>query len=209
MATSASATGSASVGATGAGAGAAAGAAGGLEPEPPPPPPPITIASAPPADPIRRPANTATAIQTATGMPVFFLLPVPGVAVGAAVGAVGAAVVGLVVVGAEDCGLTAEVGAGVGTDVGDSTQMLLAHANEEQSLPSVQARPTLQRRQSPPPQSTSVSPASIILFVHDGSVGRGVVGAGIGTDDGAGSGTDDGAGSGADDGAGSGTDDGA
>jgi len=142
-------------------------------------------------------------------MPVFFLLPVPGVPVGAAVGAVGAAVVGLVIVGAEDCGLAAEVGARVGTDVGDSTQMLLAHANEEQSLPSVQARPTLQRRQSPPPQSTSVSPASIILFVHDGSVGRGVVGAGIGTDDGAGSGTDDGAGSGADDGAGSGTDDGA
>ena len=33
-------------------------------------------------------------------------------------------------------------GMGVGTDVGDSTQMLLTHADDEQWSPSTQARPT-------------------------------------------------------------------
>ena len=85
---------------------------------------------------------------------------------------------------------------GIGTGVGDSTQTLPTHANEEQSSPSVQARPMLQRGQSPPPQSTSVSKASIMPLLHDIDVGRGVgervgavVGAGTGTVVGAGIGT--------------------
>ena len=74
-------------------------------------------------------------------------------------------------------------GTAVDTDVGDSTQTSLAHANDEQSSPSVHAKPTLQGGHAPPPQSTSVSEASATPFVQVSNVGMGVgtvVGGGVG-----------------------------
>ena len=114
-------------------------------------------------------------------------------------------------------------GMGIGTGVGDKTQTLRTHANDEQSSPSMQVRPTLQRGHSPPPQSTFVSEASMMPLLHDIDVGRGVgervgtvvgvgtgtvVGAGTGTVVGAGSGTTVGTGRGTAEGTGSGTVDG-
>ena len=107
-------------------------------------------------------------------------------------------------------------GTGVGTGVGDSTHALLTHASDEQSPPSVHARPTLQRGQSPPPQSTSVSVPSRMSFVQVSNVGMGIgtrlgaaVGAGFGYGDGAEVGTAVGAEVGEGDGAGVGAEVGA
>ena len=84
------------------------------------------------------------------------------------------------------------VGTDIGAGVGGSAQTLLTQVNDEQSSFSVQVRPTLQRGQSSPPQSTSVSLISIMPFVHVSIVGRGVgtrVGVGDGTPVGVGVGT--------------------
>ena len=102
---------------------------------------------------------------------------------------------------------SAVVGTGVGSDVGDSTQTSLTHVDDEQSSLSVHASPTLQRGQSPPPQSTSVSEASTTSFVQLSKVGSGVgtrlgtaVGSAIGSDDGSDVGSDVGSAVGSDDG---------
>ena len=102
---------------------------------------------------------------------------------------------------------SAVVGTGVGSGVGDSTQTSLTHVDDKQSSLSVHASPTLQRGQSPPPQSTSVSEASITSFVQLSKVGSGVgtrlgtaVGSAIGSDDGSDVGNDVGSAVGSDDG---------
>jgi len=83
--------------------------------------------------------------------------------------------------GVGGCVGLAVVGVCVSVGVGGATQMLLTHQDDEQSSLSEQARPTSQRGQRPPPQSTSVSVASSWSFVHVTNVGMGVVGDGVGS----------------------------
>ena len=158
--------------------------------------------------PVMPSATAMIGVRVGLGVGTGVSCAVVGTGVGSDVGTA----VGTVVGNDNGRGVGSDDGTAVGTGVGDSTQTLLIHANDEQSLLSVHARPTLQEGQSSPPQSTSVSEQSVAPFVQISNVGMGVgtvVGSGVGAGSGIGDGTGIGTVVGAAIGAGSGTDIGA